>query len=231
MKIAIVYGTQRKGSTYHIVRQFVDRLETNPDNITEFFLPKDGPNFCLGCFTCFEDFQKCPDHPKIEPILAAVEEADLLIFASPVYVYHVTGQMKALLDHLAFRWMIHRPSPSMFGKMGLIVSTAAGGGLKSAIKDISHSFWYWGVAKTYRYGKAVAAADWDKVSDKTKTRIAKDVEHLSKKILKNAAYVKPCFAVKALFYFMRFFHKKWGAIPSDAAYWKAQGWLDKKRPW
>ena len=30
------------------------------------------------------------------------------------YVFHATGAMKAFLDHLAYRWMPHRPAPEMF---------------------------------------------------------------------------------------------------------------------
>ena len=36
--------------------------------------------------------------------------------ASPTYVFHVTGAMKSMLDHFAYRWMLHRPAKEMFGK-------------------------------------------------------------------------------------------------------------------
>ena len=47
-------------------------------------------------------------------------EADLIILASPVYVYHVTGAMKALLDHYGYMWMAHRPEEAMFKKTGTL---------------------------------------------------------------------------------------------------------------
>ncbi len=40
----------------------------------------------------------------------------LLFLASPVYVYHTTGAMKAFLDHYGYRWMVHSPEESMFKK-------------------------------------------------------------------------------------------------------------------
>ena len=43
----------------------------------------------------------------------ALDEADVIILASPVYVYHATGAMKAFLDHYGYRWMVHCPEESM----------------------------------------------------------------------------------------------------------------------
>jgi multimeric flavodoxin WrbA len=231
LKITAIYGNERKGCTWHVARQFIEQLKEKPENITEFFLPKDGPGFCRGCFACFTDFTKCPDYEKMRPIFAAIDQADLLIFTSPVYVYHVTGQMKALLDHFAFRWMAHQPSPAMFKKQGLIISTAAGAGMKATIKGIADSFDFWGVGKIYRYGKSVAAADWNGISEKTKGQIQKDARRLGKKIKAEYGLIRPSLKVKGLFYMMRFMHKKWAFNPPDVAHWKTQGWLDKTRPW
>lgn len=231
MKITVVYGTQRKGSTYHIAQQFLKMLEPGPENIREFFLPKDAPNFCRGCMQCFIDSEKCPDYTHTGPILKAMEASDLLIFTSPVYVYHTTGQMKTFLDHFAFQWMPHRPNGSMFHKQALIVSAAAGGGTMSSMKDIADSLSFWGVARTYQYGVNTAAADWDGISPAKKAKIEKDVRRLSAKILRQGKHVKPSLKVKALFYVMRFMQKRWEHNPPDVAYWKAQGWLGKARPW
>ncbi|NCA80300.1 MAG: flavin reductase [Sphingobacteriia bacterium] len=231
MKITAIYGTERKGSTYHIARQFISGLEPNPENIREFFLPKAAPNFCRGCFACFTNNQKCPDYPYIKPILEAMEQADLLIFASPVYVYHVTGQMKAFLDHFGFQWMAHQPNETMFHKQALIITTAAGAGMRPTMKDIADSLEFWGVAKIYRYGKAVAAADWAGVSSKNKEKFECEIKQLTDKIKRQSVHIKPSLKVKGLFYLMRLMQIKFGFNPPDVAYWKEKGWLGKARPW
>ena len=65
-------------------------------------------------------FQKsmnhCPHYEKLRPITKSMEEADLIILASPVYVFHATGQMMSFLDHYGTRWMVHRPNEKMFYK-------------------------------------------------------------------------------------------------------------------
>ena len=71
-----------------------------------------------------------------------MDEANVIILASPVYVFHATGAMKAFLDHYGYRWMVHSPEESMFKKQGVCISTAAGAGMKSTssiAKKIIHN--------------------------------------------------------------------------------------------
>lgn len=65
-----------------------------------------------------EGEKKCPHYEALLPITTAIDEADVIILPSPVYVYHATGAMKAFLDHYGYRWMVHRPEESMFKKQG-----------------------------------------------------------------------------------------------------------------
>lgn len=93
---------------------------------TEFFLPRDFGEFCCGCTRCFKESEpKCPHYKKLQPITAALDEADVIILASPVYVYHATGSMKAFLDHYGWRWMVHRPEEKMFRKQGVCIYNSA----------------------------------------------------------------------------------------------------------
>ena len=50
MKIAVINGQNHKGSTYHIGKQVADKLG---GEVTEFFLPRDFGDFCVGCTQCF----------------------------------------------------------------------------------------------------------------------------------------------------------------------------------
>ena len=40
------------------------------------------------------------------------------------------------------------------------MAAAAGAGMKSANKAMADSLFFWGVAKIYKYGKAIAATNW-----------------------------------------------------------------------
>lgn len=234
MKIVVVHGTEHRGSTYNISQLFLEKLQSETSEIIEFFLPKDMPNFCCGCSSCFTVSEEaCPHYNQVNPIREAIEKANLIIFTSPVYVFHVSGQMKTLLDHFGFQWMVHRPNKTMFSKMALVISTAAGRGMKSTNKDIVDSLTFWGIGKIFTYGKAVAAVNWQGVSEKKKIEIYRDMTKLSSKILHRYGYgnVKPSLKVKVLFYIMRFIQKRFVFNTVDKKYWQNQGWLDHKRPW
>ena len=153
MKITIIHGQSHQGSTCQIARMLAEKLR---GDVTEFFLPRDFGAFCVGCTRCFgESETKCPHFQQLSPITAAMDGADVIILASPVYVYHATGAMKAFLDHYGWRWMVHRPEAKMFSKQAVCLSTAAGAGMRSTNRDMAHSAFFWGVAKIYSYGAAV----------------------------------------------------------------------------
>lgn len=228
MKITIIHGQSHKGSTYHIAKMLADKLD---GEVTEFFLPKDFDSFCVGCTACFAKAETlCPHYKKLKPITDAIDDADVIILASPVYVYHVTGSMKAFLDHYGYRWMVHRPEEKMFSKQAVCISTAAGAGIKSTNKDMADSTFYWGVAKTYKYGVGVRAVAWDGVNNKIKSRIENKTTALAQKIIGNNGRVKPSIKTRAFFNMMRLAQKSgWNEV--DASYWKEKGWTGKKRPW
>ena len=228
MKTVIIHGQSHKGSTYHIARQLAEKVG---GEITEFFLPRDFGEFCLGCTRCFNEHEsKCPHYEKLRPMTEAIDASDLIILASPVYVYHATGAMKAFLDHYGYRWMVHSPEGSMFTKQGVAISTAAGAGMKSAIKDMADSLFFWGVAKIYKYGTGVAAADWDGISEKKKQAIDRRTTALANAIKSKEGRVTPALKTRAFFFIMHLMQRK-GFNPRDVKHWNEHGWTGKARPW
>lgn len=228
MNITIIHGQSHQGSTCHIARSLAEKLE---GEVTEFFLPMDFGEFCVGCTACFcESETKCPHFEKLVPITEAMDSADVLILASPVYVYHATGAMKAFLDHYGWRWMVHRPEEKMFSKQAVCISTAAGAGMKSTNRDMADSMFFWGVAKTYRYGAAVMETSWERVGEKKKKSVEKKLDSLARKIKAGQEGVKPSWKTKFMFNVMRQMQKH-GWNEADANYWRGKGWTEKKRPW
>lgn len=228
MKIVMIHGQNHKGSTYHIARMLAEKIS---DEITEFFLPGDFGEFCVGCTACFmKDESYCPHYAKLRPITMAMDEADLLILTSPVYVYHATGAMKAFLDHFGYRWMVHRPEEAMFKKQAVCISTAAGAGMKSTNKDMKDSLFFWGIPKIYSCGAAVHAVSYEGVSDKMKRKIDRRTSRLAKRIRKNYGKVRPGIKTRILFFAMHLANKA-GWNEADSTYWKEKGWTGSKRPW
>lgn len=231
MKVVIINGQNHRESTYHAGRMIADKL-AEENEIKEFFLPKDFSDFCCGCTKCFEaDEKKCPHYEKLKPITEAVDAADVIILASPVYVYHCTGSMKAWLDHYGWRWLVHRPEEKMFSKQAVVVSTAAGAGMKSANNDMKDSLSFWGVPKIYSLGAAVMEVSWNRVKPSVKAKIEKQADRIASKI--KTSGIKPRASIKGriLFAVFRFVNSKGGMNPADSEYWRSKGWTEKVKPW
>ena len=200
--------------------------------IDEFFLPRNFNKHCTGCFTCFQtELSKCPHYKELEPLEKAVLSADLIILASPVYVYHASGQMMSFLDHFGTWWMIHRPRPEMSRKQAVAISTAAGGGMKSTVKDMADSLEMWGISKVYRLGIGVQAARPDEIPDRIKKSIHRKTDKLAERIRENAGKQGCNRRAKMWFYLMRLAHKHFAPMEPDYGYWEERGWHGKKRPW
>ena len=237
MKITVINGTEKHGITYRLKEMFLEPFKDNAE-ITEFYLPKDGPGFCIGCTACFMTKQNlCKDAECVQKIEKAMLEADLLVFTSPSYVMHATGAMKALLDHFGYRWMPHRPAKEMFGKRAVIITQALGAGEKSTAKDIKDSLSWWGISYIKNcHFKLMSEINWDKLPDKKRTEMTRSMASMAKKF-SAIDYSKPTHTgllVKAKFYMVRMLQTDLGKKNpeyTDFKYWKANGWLDKVRPW
>ena len=229
MKIVMLNGQNHQGSTYHIGRMIAERI-AGGNEITEFFFPQDLPHFCLGCYRCIEDRTACPFWEEKQKIMDAVDAADVLVVTTPTYCMHVSAPLKAFIDLTFDYWMAHRPMDSMFRKQVVIVSTAAGAGTKSAMKDVRDALFYLGVPKIVRYGLAVQAQSWQGVPAKKMAKIEKNTAAVAKKI--KAKQPRVGIKTRFLFFLMGKMHKKgWNSSPVETAYWKERGWLDGKKPW
>ena len=102
--------------------------------------------------------------------------------------------------------------------------------MKSTNRDMAHSTFFWGVAKTYRFGAAVMAVSWDDVDARKKRAIEKKLDQIAQKIIKRQNHIQPSLKTKIFFSVMSKIQKSgWNA--ADANYWKERGWTEKKRPW
>jgi multimeric flavodoxin WrbA len=236
MKITVISGNTRHGSTWHCMDLFCRELSKYEElQVREFVLPRDMPHLCAGCFSCFYKGERaCPHSEAISPIIEALEEADLIMITSPVYAGDVTGALKALLDHLSFMWLSHRPNPAMFHKVALTIATTAGAGLSHTTKTMKSSLSFWGVKKVYTFKKVVAAMKWEEVSAKNKARIEKRAARLAKKINKtvhNMDRVSYPFIKRLLFQVMKGMQKGNNWNPTDRGHWEKQGWLSGTKPY
>lgn len=118
---------------------------------------------------------------------------------------HATGAMKSFLDHYGYRYMVHRPEEKMFSKQAVCISTAAG--MRSTIKDMADSTFFWGCVRTYKLGVAVMETRWEMVKPKIKSKIDKKTDLLAKQLLSRADKIKPTIKTRVFFGIMSLVQK------------------------
>ena len=89
MKITVINGTEKRGVTYRLKEIFLKRFASA--EITEYYLPKDCPSFCVGCTSCFTKGENmCKDFACVNAMETSLRQADLIVMTSPAYVMHAT---------------------------------------------------------------------------------------------------------------------------------------------
>lgn len=228
VKVTVLYGNSRRGTTRKLTQLFLAALEDA--EVTEFSLPADFGEPCTGCMNCITGREDvCPHAARLTPILAALEGADVIVFASPVYVMGMSSAMKCLCDHLAWRWTVHRPLPAMFSKVGVAISTAAGPCTGKTCKDLKQQFFYLGVPKAFSWGEAVGGG-WDCMNGNRRSALERKAKRLAARVSHTVGHVRPGLRLRAWFWLMTIIRRT-DAIPGDTEYWRERGWLDGGRPW
>lgn len=232
LKLTVIHGQLHKGSTYHITKQIVENISNENKEVYEYFMPKDGPSYCIGCYKCFNESEKfCPQAEKVQRIVKSMKESHIIIIDSPTYCYGMTGQLKTLFDHFGYMWLSHRPEGAMFNKVGIVVSTAAGAGANKVTKDLKQQMFWLGISNVFKYSKNVNASNWESVPAKTKKSIEKDVNNIAIKVRNKIGNTKSSFKLKFIFMIMRMAQKSNDWNITDRNYWEGNGWLNKERPW
>lgn len=103
MNIIALNGSPRgpKGNTEVILKHFLKGCENAGAEIETIYLKDKNIKHCCGCFTCWEKtLGKCIYKDDMEDLLVKVSEADIIVYATPLYYYTVTGIMKDFMDRM-----------------------------------------------------------------------------------------------------------------------------------
>lgn len=83
MKITVINGTEKHGVTCRLKELFLEEFGDRAE-VTEFYLPRDCPNFCRGCVSCtLRGEDTCEDALYIGKIDRSLREADLIVMTLP----------------------------------------------------------------------------------------------------------------------------------------------------
>jgi multimeric flavodoxin WrbA len=98
LKIVIFNGSPRKnGYTAKLLEQVAKGAKSKGAEVIEFDLNHSGIRGCQGCYYC-RTHDGCAIKDYLQPMYEAINEADAIVFGSPIYYYKITGQAKIWLD-------------------------------------------------------------------------------------------------------------------------------------
>ena len=101
MKRVIVISTSlRRGSNSDILAdQFVEGAKAAGNAVEKISLVGKHIEFCKGCLAC-QKLGRCVINDDVNGIMAKVLKADVVVWATPIYYYEMSGQMKTLIDRM-----------------------------------------------------------------------------------------------------------------------------------
>ena len=97
-KVLIISSSPRKGGNSEtLAAAFAKGAEEEGNRVETVHLREKQYGFCKGCFACLK-LGHCVIKDDAVEIAAKMHDADVLVFATPVYYYSVSGQLKTMLD-------------------------------------------------------------------------------------------------------------------------------------
>lgn len=103
MKILALNGSPRgaKGNTEIILEKFLNGCRKSGAETEVIYLSEKNIKHCTGCFTCWTKTPgKCIHRDDMEELLIKVSKSDVIVYATPLYYYTVTGIMKDFMDRM-----------------------------------------------------------------------------------------------------------------------------------
>ena len=141
MKIAVFNGSPRKENTAALVEAFREGAETAGHEVQVLHVGQMKIGGCLGCEYCHTKGEgNCVQKDDIEKILPAYKEADMVVFASPIYYFTMTAQMEAAIQRV---YCIGKPSKAK--KAALLLSSGTPGVYDGAIAQFKGYMAYAGI--------------------------------------------------------------------------------------
>ena len=97
-KVLVISTSLRSNSNSDLLaQQFAKGAQEAGHQVEQLSLRGKTIQFCVGCLAC-QKTQRCAIQDDANAIVEKMLHADVICFATPVYYYEMSGQMKTLLD-------------------------------------------------------------------------------------------------------------------------------------
>ncbi len=138
--IVVLNGSPRKrGNTSALVRSFTEGAQSAGNQVTEFFLDAMDIHGCKGCFGGHSDREHpCVQRDAMDQVYAAVRECDVVVLASPLYYWNLSGQLRTAVDRL---FALEEGGENLLrghGRASVLLMAAEGHGFEDVLAYYDH---------------------------------------------------------------------------------------------
>ncbi len=98
-KQVLIIGTspRKNGNSNRLAEEFKKGAESAGNEVEMVYLYDKKIGFCHGCLAC-QKTKKCVIKDDANEIVEKMKTADVIVWATPVYYYEMSGQMKTMID-------------------------------------------------------------------------------------------------------------------------------------
>ena len=97
-KVLVISTSPRKGSNSdQLAEDFLRGAQQAGNTVEKITLRDKTIGFCKGCLSCIRT-QRCVIADDANAIVEKMLTSDVIVFATPIYYYEMSGQMKTMLD-------------------------------------------------------------------------------------------------------------------------------------
>ena len=99
-KVIVISTSLRPGSNSDMLADsFIEGAVAAGNEVEKISLVGKNIQFCKGCLAC-QKLGRCVINDDVNDIMAQVLKADAVVWATPIYYYEMSGQMKTLIDRM-----------------------------------------------------------------------------------------------------------------------------------
>ena len=104
-KVLIISSSPRKGGNSDLLcDEFMKGAIEAGNEVEKIFLKDKTVHPCTGCSVCSMYGKPCPQKDDAAGIVEKMIAADVIVMATPVYFYTMSGQMKIMIDRCCARY-------------------------------------------------------------------------------------------------------------------------------
>ncbi len=97
-KICVIKTSLRYNSNSdQLADAFIQGAKESGNSVEEISLKNKNIAFCKGCLSCLK-LGECVLKDDANSITEQIKQADVIVWATPIYYYEISGQMKVMID-------------------------------------------------------------------------------------------------------------------------------------